>query len=138
MRANGVCQSGNPVVLASVKDPPPGRRQGGDSLFCPASVSRVLIMAEGLAGLLRWYADMGVDIAVDGVPHDRFAESRAGVCLRAETRSLSAARPETIEAGRRGMLHPAAVPAGHRARGTPPPKTSPICAKNFRASTAAA
>jgi uracil-DNA glycosylase len=68
-------------------------------------------MAEGLAGLLRWYADMGVDIAVDGVPHDRFAESRAGVCLRAETRSLSAARPETIEAGRRGMLHPAAVPA---------------------------
>ena len=68
-------------------------------------------MAEGLAGLLRWYADMGVDIAVDDVPHDRFAESRAGVCPRAETRSLSAARPETIEAGRRGMLHPAAVPA---------------------------
>jgi uracil-DNA glycosylase len=68
-------------------------------------------MAEGLAKILRWYADMGVDIAVDGVPHDRFAESRAGVGLRAEERSLSAARPETIEAGRRGMPHPAAVPA---------------------------
>jgi uracil-DNA glycosylase len=73
-------------------------------------------MAEGLAGLLRWYADMGVDIAVDGVPHDRFAESRAGVCLRAEERSLSAAPPETIEAGRRGMPHPAAVPAAIAAR----------------------
>jgi uracil-DNA glycosylase family 4 len=68
-------------------------------------------MAEGLAKILRWYADMGVDIAVDGVPHDRFAASRAGVGLCAEERSLSAARPETIEAGRRAMLHPAAVPA---------------------------
>jgi uracil-DNA glycosylase family 4 len=70
-----------------------------------------LIMAEGLAKILRWYADMGVDIAVDGVPHDRFAASRAGVGLCAEERSLSAARPETIEAGRRAMPHPAAVPA---------------------------
>jgi uracil-DNA glycosylase len=68
-------------------------------------------MAEGLAKILRWYADMGLDIAVDDVPHDRFAESRAGVCLHAETRGLSTAPPETIEAGRRGMPHPAAVPA---------------------------
>ena len=110
MRANGVCQSGNPTVLlhrlrALRRD---AAREG---LAIFPGVSRVLMMAEGLAGLLRWYADMGVDIAVDGVPHDRFAESRAGVCLRAETRSLSAARPETIEAGCRGMLHPAAVPA---------------------------
>ncbi|MGA7385020.1 MAG: uracil-DNA glycosylase [Methylocella sp.] len=57
-------------------------------------------MAEGLTGLLRWYADMGVDIAVDDVPHDRFAESRASVCLPAELRSLSPAPPETIEASR--------------------------------------
>lgn len=28
-----------------------------------------------LARLLRWYADMGVDIAVDAAPHDRFVES---------------------------------------------------------------
>lgn len=27
-----------------------------------------------LAQLLRWYADMGVDIAIDAVAHDRFAE----------------------------------------------------------------
>ena len=31
-----------------------------------------------LASLLRWYGAMGVDVAVDEVPHDRFAES-AGV-----------------------------------------------------------
>jgi DNA polymerase len=66
-------------------------------------------MAEGLAGILRWYADMGVDIAVDDVPHDRFAESRAGVCLRAEMRGLSAAPPETIEVGRLVMAEPAAA-----------------------------
>jgi uracil-DNA glycosylase len=30
---------------------------------------------EGLMQLLRWYADMGVDMAVDDLPHDRFAES---------------------------------------------------------------
>lgn len=29
-----------------------------------------------LAQLLRWYADMGVDLAVDDVPHDRFVESQ--------------------------------------------------------------
>jgi uracil-DNA glycosylase len=67
-------------------------------------------MAEGLAKILRWYADMGVDIAVDDVPHDRFAESPAGLSAQAEERSPPA-RPATFEAGRRVMLHPAAVPA---------------------------
>ncbi|MGB6175510.1 MAG: uracil-DNA glycosylase, partial [Methylocella sp.] len=68
-------------------------------------------MAEGLAGLLRWHADMGADIAVDDVPHDRFAESRAGVSAQVEERSPPAAPPETIEVCRRGVPHPAAVPA---------------------------
>ncbi|MGH6830392.1 MAG: uracil-DNA glycosylase [Methylocella sp.] len=68
-------------------------------------------MAEGLAGILRWSVDMGVDIAVDAAPHDRFAESRASVCLRAEMR-LSAAPPETFEVSRRGVAEPAtALPA---------------------------
>ena len=62
-------------------------------------------MAEGLTGLLRWYAEMGVDIAVDDAPHDRFAESRASIC-RAEMSSLPAATPETIEIGRRVMREP--------------------------------
>jgi uracil-DNA glycosylase len=61
-------------------------------------------MFEGLAGLLRWYAEMGVDIAIDVVPHDRFAESGA---LRANLRNLSGAPPETIEASHRVMREPA-------------------------------
>lgn len=32
---------------------------------------------EALTQLLRWYADMGVDLAVDDTPHDRFAESQS-------------------------------------------------------------
>jgi DNA polymerase len=33
--------------------------------------------SEALASLLRWYVEMGVDIAVDEAPHDRFAETQA-------------------------------------------------------------
>jgi uracil-DNA glycosylase family 4 len=69
-------------------------------------------MAEGLAGLLRWHADMGVDIAVDDVPHDRFAECRAVMSAQAEERSPPAARPETFETSRHVMREPAtALPA---------------------------
>jgi hypothetical protein len=39
-------------------------------------------MAEGLAGLLRWHADMGVDIASMTFRIDRFAECRAGMSAR--------------------------------------------------------
>jgi uracil-DNA glycosylase len=49
------------------------------------------IMDESLIALLRWYADMGVDIAVDDAPHDRIAESRASVSAPAEKRSPAAA-----------------------------------------------
>ncbi|MGH6812848.1 MAG: uracil-DNA glycosylase [Methylocella sp.] len=66
-------------------------------------------MGECLTGLLRWYAEMGVDIAVDDAPHDRFAESRASICVRAEIPGLSAAPPETIEASRRFMREPGTV-----------------------------
>ena len=42
-------------------------------------MSNLPASAHGLtpAQLLRWYVDMGVDIAVDDFPHDRFAESLA-------------------------------------------------------------
>ena len=51
-----------------------------------------------LEALLRWYVDMGVDIAVDAEPHDRFAEAAA-----------AAARPEPPgEASRRAPPGPAA------------------------------
>lgn len=40
-----------------------------------------------LAQLLRWYADMGVDAAIDAVAHDRFAEAasaKAAICEQAQ------------------------------------------------------
>jgi DNA polymerase len=40
----------------------------------PFSDEPSLTQAE-LVGLLRWYADMGVDLAIDEMPHDRFAEA---------------------------------------------------------------
>jgi uracil-DNA glycosylase family 4 len=36
-----------------------------------------MLPSSDAASLLRWYAAMGVDIAVDEAPHDRFAESAA-------------------------------------------------------------
>ncbi len=65
--------------------------------------------AAAIVGLLRWYADMGVDIAVDDFPHDRFAESRAGVSAQAEERRPPAAPPEMVEIGRRAVAKSAAA-----------------------------
>jgi uracil-DNA glycosylase family 4 len=79
----------------------------GLSILSGSRFAGLLMMAEGLAGLLRWYAEMGVDIAVDDAPHDRFAESRAGLSDQAEERSP--ARRETFETGRRAMAGPAAA-----------------------------
>jgi DNA polymerase len=70
-------------------------------------------VAENLCGLLRWYAEMGVDIAVDDAPHDRFAETHARVSAHAEVDTPPAAPPQTIEASRRVMREPApTLPAG--------------------------
>jgi len=70
-------------------------------------------VAENLSGLLRWYAEMGVDIAVDDAPHDRFPETHARVSAHAEVETPSAAPPQTIEASRRVMREPApTLPAG--------------------------
>jgi uracil-DNA glycosylase len=99
------------VFAAAIKTLRRDAVREGLAIF-PARVSRVLIMAEGLAGLLRWYAEMGVDIAVDDAPHDRFAESRAGLSAQAEERRPPAAPLETIEVSRRVMREPAtALPA---------------------------
>jgi uracil-DNA glycosylase len=45
---------------------------------------------EALESLLRWYAEMGVDIAVDEMPHDRFAEAQAAKSDRANTSTPAA------------------------------------------------
>ncbi len=57
-----------------------------------------------LEALLRWYVDMGVDIAVDAEPHDRFAEAAA---------LAAAPRPEpAAEASRRAPTGRAAAGQG--------------------------
>ena len=48
---------------------------------------------EDLAALLQWYVAMGVDGAVDEVPHDRFAESAIVEAARLEARAAAAATP---------------------------------------------
>jgi uracil-DNA glycosylase len=68
-------------------------------------------MDESFAALLAWYAEMGVDLAVDDAPHDRFAEAsggaaatpqRAGAAMSRETAAprvlAGAAMPTAIEA----------------------------------------
>lgn len=58
-----------------------------------------------LASLLRWYADMGIDMAVDSVAHDRFAESAAS----SRNAVKPATEPKRLPAQRTGD------PASHHA-----------------------
>ncbi len=48
---------------------------------------------EDLEALLRWYVDMGVDLAVDAAPHDRFAEA-----AESEAAGRRSAEPPAIAA----------------------------------------
>jgi uracil-DNA glycosylase len=64
-------------------------------------------MDESLAALLAWYADMGVDLAVDDAPHDRFAEARGGAAITPQ-RAGPAMSQET---GATRVLAGAAMPA---------------------------
>jgi uracil-DNA glycosylase len=70
-------------------------------------------MTDDLAGLLRWYADMGVDIAIDAAPHDRFAETPASALIASEAEHPAPAPRAAAEAGRR-ITHeaPPALSAG--------------------------
>ena len=63
-----------------------------------------------LEALLRWYVDMGVDIAVDAVPHDRFAEAAAAPPPRPEPRAVQPA-PDGLPAapGLPGLAAPAVL-----------------------------
>ncbi len=68
---------------------------------------------EALAGLLRWYADMGVDIAVEGAPRDRFADALADSVKPTAPQAL-ASLPARAEAS-------AAPPTPRAMPGVPPP-----------------
>lgn len=63
---------------------------------------------EALASLLRWYADMGVDMAVDEAPHDRFAEAQAAQPARASPAASDTSAPRSLnrDAATPGMSAP--------------------------------
>ncbi|HUI20731.1 MAG TPA: uracil-DNA glycosylase [Methylocella sp.] len=70
-------------------------------------------MAENLLRLLRWYAEMGVDMAVDDTPHDRFAESRNKLSVPAEKKALPAAPQQRPEVACSPLRQPASsLPPG--------------------------
>ncbi|MGB8276826.1 MAG: uracil-DNA glycosylase [Methylovirgula sp.] len=72
--------------------------------------------AAALARLLRWYADMGIDIAVDAIAHDRFAESATG----AGKAEPAVAAPDPRRATEARIMAPMAPPAETARRGTDP------------------
>ncbi|HWG04078.1 MAG TPA: uracil-DNA glycosylase, partial [Beijerinckiaceae bacterium] len=67
-----------------------------------------------LAALLRWYAEMGVDLAIDAEPHDRFAEQAALASKPQPTR----AEPSPIAP--RAPLHPLPSAPSLPSRSAPP------------------
>ncbi len=58
---------------------------------------------EDLEALLRWYVDMGVDVAIDAVPHDRFAEAAAA---RPEPRTAEVEAPRRPAPGEPALAPP--------------------------------
>ena len=67
-------------------------------------------MVESLIQLLRWYADMGVDVALDDAPHDRLAECRAARAAAEERRNQEAAPPpQPVAPARSGPAREAAM-----------------------------
>ncbi len=51
------------------------------------------ITRQDLEALLEWYVEMGVDIAIDAAPHDRFAEALATGADKAPQAGLEGAAP---------------------------------------------
>ncbi len=80
-----------------------------------------------LAAILRWYADMGVDLAIDGEPHDRFADC-------AKERAASPARPAPIAS----EVAPRQAPAAPRLAAGPARVSDPAAALSQEAAAKAA
>jgi uracil-DNA glycosylase family 4 len=65
-------------------------------------------MDKSLAAVLRWYVDMGVDVAVDDTPHDRFAEAENAARANSPT-PAAVPPPQTIAASQRILAEQAAA-----------------------------
>jgi uracil-DNA glycosylase len=71
-------------------------------------------MDESLAALLAWYADMGVDLAVDDAPHDRFGEARGGAAAAPQRVGPAMSRETAAPRALGAVAMPAAVEATAR------------------------
>jgi uracil-DNA glycosylase family 4 len=78
-----------------------------------------------LADLLRWYAEAGVDIAVDEAAHDRFAEARAEAAVRAVGPPARSERKEVQGETRPGDDLQRPVPPATAPRALPPSRPPP-------------
>jgi DNA polymerase len=88
-----------------------------------------------LAALLRWYADMGIDLAIDEEPHDRFAESAAAPPLRKAPPPALAAKAPAAPGEVAPFPRPAAAPA--RPVDTPAALSADAAAQTARGAAAA-
>jgi uracil-DNA glycosylase family 4 len=85
-----------------------------------------------LASLLRWYVDMGIDLAIDEEPHDRFADSAVAL-------AALKSRQEAPVADEPAETAPASAPAPLRrtaalqpvAPAPPPPDQAAISAREL-------
>jgi DNA polymerase len=89
-----------------------------------------------LANLLRWYADMGVDNALDDHPHDRFAECAAAAAEKAAVSQQTQAR--TPVSGERQSPRDPAPPPAPRAMADPAALSTDAIARSAREKAAAA
>ena len=88
-----------------------------------------------LEAILRWYADMGVDVVVDPVPRDRFADCAPEIARRAALRASPEA--EAAPARERPKL-PASAPLANAPRaGAAPSALAPDFAIEMAAQLAA-
>lgn len=91
---------------------------------------------EELANLVRWYAEMGVDAAVDEAPHDRFAEDSELLAARAAARQQ--APPSTGQGGRPALTRdsagaPAPIPRAGGPNAPPVPEEATRSAREIAA-----
>ena len=74
-----------------------------------------------LLGLLRWYADMGVDLGIDEAPHDRFADAQHIKAASAPLARPSAPTEPLIQHNRAPGPKPSLITTSLMAPPSPPP-----------------
>ena len=80
-----------------------------------------------MLGLLRWYADMGVDLGIDEAPHDRFADAehskaeRTAPSAAIPSRSSGPSEPQSPTRSQSGQKLSLTSPGLLQAQSSPPP-----------------